>query len=41
MSNEFAFALGIAVGVMVGMMYEHQRFLKEIQSLSKQHGEPA
>jgi hypothetical protein len=27
-------------GVAIGMYYEHQRFLAEIQGLSKKHSEP-
>jgi hypothetical protein len=29
----------LGVGVAAGMYYEHQRFLKEIQGLSKKHAD--
>lgn len=40
MSNNVAFILGAAVGIAIGAMLEHQRFVKEIQSLTKKHAEP-
>jgi hypothetical protein len=41
MSNNVAFILGVIAGVTVGVIYEHQRFVREIQGLSKQHAAPA
>jgi hypothetical protein len=37
MSNHTVFAAGVIVGVALGMMYEHKRFLLELQGLSTQH----
>lgn len=37
-----SFGIAIALGIAIGMYYEHQRFVKEIQGLSKKHAdEPA
>lgn len=31
--------IGLVIGGVVGMLFEHQRFLKEIQGLSKKHSD--
>jgi hypothetical protein len=31
--------IGCVVGIVIGVTAEHQRFLREIQNLSKQHGD--
>ncbi len=37
MSNNIAFVIGAALGITIGMLYEHQRFVKEMQSISRRH----
>lgn len=32
-------AIGIIVGAAAGMMYEHQRFVREVQDLRKKHAD--
>lgn len=37
MNTNVVFGVGIVVGIVIGILFEHQRFLMEIQGLSKKH----
>ena len=37
MKPEIALGIGLTVGLMIGIMWEHNRLLKEIQGLTKKH----
>lgn len=39
MKPEIALGIGLAVGITVGILFEHQRFLAEIQNLRRKHSD--